>query len=464
MVFMKKCRVIIQILFTAAIGCILSSPLLADARQFDRRTPLVIAVEKVGQAVVNINTEEAPRQARNPFRGFLGDDLFNRYFREFSPPNRRGKRSLGSGVIIDPRGYILTNEHVIARAQSIKITLIDKREFTAKLIGADKKSDLAIIKITPDKNLPFVKMGRSNDLMIGETVMAIGNPFGLQHTVTTGIVSALNRSLPISKGKSLSGFIQVDVPINPGNSGGPLLNINGSLIGINTAIHQNAEGIGFAIPIDKAKRIVNDLIEFGQVRRGWLGVSVQDLTDDLVHMFKLTHNYGVLVTKVFKNGPMDKSKFRQGDILVSIDGQEIADKSSYQDKIASYPINDVVQFGFIRNGRHRKARALVSEIPKNYAKEFSKDWLGLQVKTLTNELARRYRVSAREGVIVVSTIPDSASGKIGISPGDVIRQVNKNTIKNENDFQKALLEAGNMSSVLLLVQRGRSGYYVTLEP
>jgi serine protease Do len=462
---MNKCRFIIQIALIASIIGALFLPPQSDARpQFERRTPLVIAVEKVGPAVVNINTEEAPRQARNPFRGFLGDDLFKRYFREFSPPNRRGKRSLGSGVIIDPRGYILTNEHVIARAQSIKITLIDKREFTATLIGADKKSDLAIIKITPDNNLPFVKMSRSNDLMIGETVLAIGNPFGLQHTVTTGIISALNRSLPISKGKSLSGFIQVDVPINPGNSGGPLLNINGSLIGINTAIHQNAEGIGFAIPIDKAKRIVNDLIEFGQVRRGWLGVSVQDLSDDLVKMFKLSHNYGVLINKVFKNSPMDKSGFRQGDILVSIDGQEIANKSSYLDKITSYPINDVVKFGFIRDGRNRTARALVSDIPKDYAHEFSIDWLGLEVKTLTNELARRYRLSANEGVVVVSTVPNGASGKIGISPGDVIRQVNKNKIKNEDDFQKALIEAGNMSSVLLLVQRGRSGYYVTVEP
>ncbi|MGV7222155.1 MAG: Do family serine endopeptidase [Nitrospinales bacterium] len=462
---MKKCRNNIQITLTAFILVVLFSPPQVDAGQnFDRRTPLVIAVEKVGPAVVNINTEEAPRQARNPFRGFLGDDLFKRYFKEFSPPNRRGKRSLGSGVIIDPRGYILTNEHVIARAQSIKITLIDKREFTATLIGADKKSDLAIIKITPDKNLPFVKMSRSNDLMIGETVLAIGNPFGLQHTVTTGIISALNRSLPVSKGKSLSGFIQVDVPINPGNSGGPLLNINGSLIGINTAIHQNAEGIGFAIPIDKAKRIVNDLIEYGQVRRGWLGVSVQDLNEDLVKMFKLTHNYGVLINKVFKNSPMEKSNFRQGDILVSIDGQEIADKSSYQDKIASYPINDVVQFGFIRDGRHRKARALVSEIPKNYANELSRDWLGLEVKTLTKELARHYRISASEGVVVIATVPKSESDKIGIRQGDVIRQVNKNSIKNENDFQKALLEAGKLSSILLLVQRGRSGYYVTLEP
>ena len=440
-------------------------PLRATAqREFDRRTPLVIAVEKVGPAVVNINTEEAPRQVRNPFRGFFGDELFRKYFKNYSPHKRRGKRSLGSGVLIDPRGYILTNEHVIARAQNIKITLIDKREFSARLIGADKQSDLAVIKITSDKPLPFVKMGRSHDLMAGETVLAIGNPFGLQHTVTTGIISALNRTLPVSKNVSYSGFIQVDVPINPGNSGGPLLNINGALIGINTAIQQNAEGIGFAIPIDKAQRIVKDLIEFGQVRRGWLGVSVQNLTDDLVRMFKLSHQYGVLVTKIFKAGPVAKSRIRQGDILVSIDGQEIANKSAYNDKVASYTTNDVIRFGYIRNGKPGNAKVKVTAMPKYYVGEFAKEWLGLQVKNLSQSLARRYRLRAREGVVVVATMPNSASGRIGISPGDVIRQVNKNTVKNEKDFHEALMEAGKLSSILLLVQRGRSGYYVTLEP
>ena len=218
-------------------------PIIAEAdRKFDRRTPLVITAEKVGPAVVNIYTEEAPRQTRNPFRGFFGDELYQKYFKDYSPPTRRGKRSLGSGVIIDPRGYILTNQHVITRAQRIKITLIDKRVFDASLIGADAKSDLAIIKINSSKPLPFVRMGRSNDLMIGETVIAIGNPFGLQHTVTSGIISAVNRTVRIDEDISFSDFIQVDVPINPGNSGGPLLNINGALIGINTTIQRNSSG------------------------------------------------------------------------------------------------------------------------------------------------------------------------------------------------------------------------------
>ncbi len=454
-----------SLLFLIALTGIMWFPIIAEAdRKFDRRTPLVITAEKVGPAVVNIYTEEAPRQTRNPFRGFFGDELYQKYFKDYSPPTRRGKRSLGSGVIIDPRGYILTNQHVITRAQKIKITLIDKRVFDASLIGADVKSDLAIIKINSSKPLPFVRMGRSNDLMIGETVIAIGNPFGLQHTVTSGIISAVNRTVRIDEDTSFSDFIQVDVPINPGNSGGPLLNINGSLIGINTTIRRNAEGIGFAIPIDKARRIVRDLIEFGKVRRGWLGVSVQDLTDELVRVFKLSSRQGVLITKVFKSGPMHDAKMLQGDILLTIDGREVADKSSFQDKVSSYTINDVIEFGYLRDGRQQKSRVRISHMPKFLGGDFTKEWLGLIVKSLDRSRVQRNPLSAKTGVIVVSAVQGSVSERVGISPGDVIRQVNKNKIRNEKDFHKAVLEAGKLSSVLLLVQRGRFGYYVTLEP
>ncbi|MBT7936309.1 MAG: trypsin-like serine protease, partial [Nitrospina sp.] len=235
---------------------------------YERRTPLVRAVEKVSPAVVNIYTTEISRSARNPFRNF-NNNLFDKFFKDFLPPTRSQKRSLGSGVLINADGFILTNEHVIAKAAKIHVVLSDKQEFDASVIGADTKSDLAIIKIDSDRSLPFVEMGRSDDLMIGEQVLAIGNPFGLQQTVTTGIISALNRNLRAGKNKVYSDFIQVDASINPGNSGGPLLNINGSLIGINTAIYQKAEGIGFAIPIDHAKRIVLELVNYGKVRRGW---------------------------------------------------------------------------------------------------------------------------------------------------------------------------------------------------
>ena len=208
----------------------ISAPALAHDTA-NRRTPIVTAIERTGPAVVNIFTEEAPRQKKNPFRDFMGDRLFEKFFDEFYRHGESGRRSLGSGVIIDPKGYILTNEHVVAKAARVKVTLIDNREFEAKVVGADIKSDLAVIKIDSKRPLPFVRLGRSDDLMIGETVVAIGNPFGLKHTVTTGIISALDRTIHASKRQVYNDFIQVDASINPGNSGGPLLNINGSLIG-----------------------------------------------------------------------------------------------------------------------------------------------------------------------------------------------------------------------------------------
>ncbi|SVD40927.1 uncharacterized protein METZ01_LOCUS393781, partial [marine metagenome] len=272
------------------------------AQDDSRRTPIVKAVEGVGTSVVNINTEEAMPVARNPFRDSRSP-FFDQFFKGFFPRLNNKRRSLGSGVIIHPEGYILTNEHVVAKATRIKVTLIDKREFDARLVGADIKSDLAVIKIENKENLPHVSLGRSDDLMIGETVIAIGNPFGLQHTVTTGIISALHRSIKGSKNRVYRGFIQLDASINPGNSGGPLLNINGSLIGINTAIFKQAEGIGFAIPINKAKRIINDLIRYGKVRRGWLGVSVQDMTHEMLRFFHLDRVKGVVVSQVMKGGP-----------------------------------------------------------------------------------------------------------------------------------------------------------------
>ena len=262
------------------------------AENDNRRTPIVKAVERVGASVVNINTEEVAPAVRNPFRDSR-NPFFDQFFKEFFPSRDNNRRSLGSGVIIHPEGYILTNEHVVSKATIIKVTLIDKREFDARLVGSDIKSDLAVIKIETNENLPHVSLGRSDDLMIGETVIAIGNPFGLQHTVTTGIISALHRSIKGGGNRVYREFIQLDASINPGNSGGPLLNIEGSLIGINTAIFKQAEGIGFAIPINKAKRIINDLIRYGKVRRGWLGVSVQSITKEMLSFFNIERVRGV---------------------------------------------------------------------------------------------------------------------------------------------------------------------------
>ena len=401
---------------------------------------------------------------KNPFRDFMGDRLFEKFFDDFYQQRESGRRSLGSGVIIDPKGYILTNEHVVARAVRVKVTLIDNREFEGKVVGADIKSDLAVIKIDPDRPLPYVKMGRSDDLMIGETVVAIGNPFGLKHTVTTGIISALDRTIHASERQVFNDFIQVDASINPGNSGGPLLNINGSLIGINTAIFKEAQGIGFAIPIDNARRIVDDLLQYGKVRRGWLGVSVQDLTPKVARHFGLDHVHGVLVTNVFRNSPAKRAGLRPGDILLSIDGHEIADKPDYFRQIASYTVDDRFQLGYLHEGRRRRVSVHISPVSPDAAGEMAKQWLGVAVRDINWKHAKRYNIMARNGVVVTKVRQSGPSRKVGILPGDIIRQMNESKIRNMDEFNKAILEAGKLSSVLLLVQRGRNSYYVTLEP
>ena len=452
---------------TLFLGLILSGLVGSPAAAYDtdnRRTPIVTAVERVGPAVVNIFTEEAPRQTENPFRGFMADHLFEKYFEDFYQQKESDRRSLGSGVIIDPKGYILTNEHVVAKAVRVKVTLSDNREYEGKVVGADIKSDLAVIKIDPDRPLPYVEMGRSDDLMIGETVVAIGNPFGLKHTVTTGIISAVNRTIRASEKQVFNDFIQVDASINPGNSGGPLLNINGALIGINTAIFKDAQGIGFAIPIDKAKRIVDNLLQYGKVRRGWLGVSVQDLTPKVARHFGLDHVHGVLVTNVFRRSPAKRAGLEPGDILLRIDGHEIADKSDYFRQIASYTVDDHFRLKYLRNGHRHKARVHISPISKDAAKEMAKQWLGVSVKNINWKRAKRHNIMARNGVVVAKVRSKSPSEEVGIKPGDVIRQVNESKIRNMAEFNTAILEAGKLNSVLLLVQRGRNSYYVTLEP
>ena len=428
-----------------------------------RRTPLVVAVEKVSPAVVNIYTSEIGRSPRNPFRDF-GNNLFDQFFNDFFYQNRNNKKSLGSGVLIDREGYIITNEHVVARASEIHVALSDKREFEARVIGADIKSDLAIIKIDSKQLLPFVPMGRSDDLMIGEQVLAIGNPFGLRHTVTTGIISALNRNIKAGKNKVYSDFIQVDASINPGNSGGPLININGSLIGINTAIYQKAEGIGFAIPIDDAKRIVDELIRFGKVRRGWLGVSVQEMNSQLSRHFKLDRKKGVLVLKVVDKSPADVAGLMRSDVILAIGGHEVIGKTEFQNRMASYAVDDKVRFSILRKGKTVEIDVRIMSIPKQYVAEFTRDWLGFQVQQNNPGFARKNRLRTRKGMVVINVTPKSAADRIGISPGDVIRQVNQDRIATEEDYNKAIADLSNPDRILLLVQRGRQGYYVTLEP
>ena len=433
------------------------------AEDGNRRTPIVKAVEKIGASVVNINTQEVAPAGQNPFRDSR-NPFFDQFFKEFFPRLNNDRRSLGSGVIIHPGGYILTNEHVVAKATSIKVTLIDKREFDARLVGADIKSDLAVIKIETKENLPHVDLGRSDDLMIGETVIAIGNPFGLQHTVTTGIISALHRSIEGGKNRVYRDFIQLDASINPGNSGGPLLNINGSLIGINTAIFKQAEGIGFAIPINKAKRIINDLIRYGKVRHGWLGVSVQGMTKEMLRFFHIDRVKGVVVAQVMEESPGARAGLKRGDVILFLENNEVSDKSDYSERVSTYPVGNTIYMKILRDGEEKAVSLKVSLLPESQVADYVKMWLGFSVDEIKQSLVQRNRLATSQGVVVTSVAPNSVSGKIGIRSGDIIRQVNQLRIKNEKDFRAAMVKAAGRDTVLVLVQRGQNGYYVTLEP
>ena len=433
------------------------------AENDNRRTPIVKAVERVGASVVNINTEEVAPAVRNPFRDSR-NPFFDHFFKEFFPSRDNNRRSLGSGVIIHPEGYILTNEHVVSKATIIKVTLIDKREFDARLVGADIKSDLAVIKIETNENLPHISLGRSDDLMIGETVIAIGNPFGLQHTVTTGIISALHRSIKGGENRVYRGFIQLDASINPGNSGGPLLNIEGSLIGINTAIFKQAEGIGFAIPINKAKRIINDLIRYGKVRRGWLGVSVQSITKEMLSFFNIERVRGVVVTRIMERSPGARAGLKRGDVILSLENIEVNDKTDYSERVSTYPLGNTINMGILRGGKVESVSLKVSLLPASRVADYVKIWLGFTVNKIQQSFVRRYRLVTSQGVVVTSVTPNSVSDKIGVQSGDIIRQVNQVKIENEKDFRAAMVEVAGRDSVLILVQRGQNGYYVTLEP
>ena len=321
------------LILSLALGLALLGPLTAQAATAQRTTPVVEVVRASGPAVVNISS--TGRQRVSPFRS--GDDMLDRFFKEFFRPLEREQTNLGSGVIIDgKKGLIVTNSHVVAGGSDIRVQLADRRVFTAKLVGGDPSSDLAVLQIDPGgKPLPQVKLGDSRSLMIGESLVAIGNPFGLQHTVTTGVVSALNRRVPTGGGGWMGGLIQTDASINPGNSGGPLLNLDGEVMGINTAIFQRAQGIGFAIPVNRVRRVVDDLLTHGRVRPTWLGMQLQDLTPRLASHFGLDSVSGVVVLAVEAHSPAAQAGIKKGTVVLALDEVPLEDAADYQSRLGA---------------------------------------------------------------------------------------------------------------------------------
>jgi Do/DeqQ family serine protease len=418
-----------------------------------------VAVEKVGPAVVNISTTVTERV--NPFFPFHGEEFFRDFFPEmFSQQYTRS--SLGSGLIIDgEKGHAVTNHHVVARATEIKIITADQKEYKAKVIGSDPRSDLAVLRIEKDHRLPEVPLGKSDDLMIGETVIAIGNPFGLSHTVTTGVISAMDRSVR-AEDQVYRNFIQTDASINPGNSGGPLLNIDGEVIGINTAIYQKAQGIGFAIPVDKVRRVVHELLRSGEVRIPWLGLDVQELTPDLKKAFQLNeHSGGILVSDIAQGSPAEQTDLKRGDVLTKIENLPLKEVSDYRDALAEFTPGEPLRLTILRRGQERSISIQPGVFPPGRAIETVFRRTGILVSDADPKTIREYGLKGG-GVVIEKVRKDSEAGRIGLQSGDLVLKINDFPVPNLEEFKNAVSRSHHLPSITLLVRRGPYGYSLTL--
>jgi len=463
------------------LGCFWVSIVTASENSIDNWRSLgsnfASIVKKVSPAVVFIRVEQnvennsafndTTRPPNDPFN-LYNDDFMRRFFgQQFqqrqAPRQQQQIVGQGSGFIMSQDGYILTNNHVAGKADRITVKLQDGREFAAKLIGADDHSDVAVIKIKA-QGLPSVRLGNSDDLEVGEWVLAIGNPFGLSHTVTAGIVSAKGRSsIGIA---DYEDFIQTDAAINPGNSGGPLINLNGEVVGINTAIFSKSGGymgIGFTIPINMVKAIRDQLIADGKVTRGYLGVSIQNLTPELAKSFGLKNHDGILVADVMKKSPAEKGDMKQGDVILKLRGKAVQDTDKFRNQIALIVPGQTVSITILRQGIQKSLNVTIAKHPES-DQVASKDSerlekLGLALTPLTPQLADKFGYQGENGVLIASVENGSIAAFSGLRPRMLIQEVNQKPVSTVEDFLKLLPDKGNL---LLLVKAGQQTIYLTL--
>ncbi len=431
-------------------------------------------VKVVSPVVVNISTSKIVERDSSPF-----SDLFDDQFFDFMDPHHKPRkwkeRSLGSGVIVSSDGLILTNAHVVEKADEIQVTLYDQQNLKGKIIGSDPKTDIAVIKISA-QNLSAIKWGNSDKIRVGEFVLAFGNPFSLSNTVTMGIVSAVGRAnVGIA---DYEDFIQTDAAINPGNSGGPLVNIKGELIGINTAIFSKTggyQGIGFAVPSNMAQSVMNQLINQGKVVRGWLGITIQNFTPELAKEFGLGKSAGALVTEILKGSPAEKAGMRRGDIITEVDDKEIKNVESLRNIIAQSKVGSRIQIKVIREGKPLLLTAIITELPQDMAQtvpgqpeeKFPAEenaLAGFNVMNLTREIAKQLDISIDEkGVVIVRVEPYSAAEDAGLKKGDLIQEINKKSVKNIQDFNNIVSKVKKGDTLLLFINRGGNRFYITLK-
>lgn len=438
--------------------------------------------KQADSGVVNIGTTTTVKQKNpfgfggpqgSPFEEFFNDDMFKFFFG--NPQGRGGQQqqprefkqaSLGSGFIIHESGLIVTNNHVIDKADVITVTIGSDREYKAKVIGADPKTDVALIKIEPKEKLTPLVLGDSDALQVGEIVVAIGNPFGLSHTITQGIVSAKERSIGFGP---YDNFIQTDTSINPGNSGGPLLNLNAEVIGINAAIQANGQGIGFAIPINLAKNIITQLKETGIVTRGWLGVWIQKMDPELAQSFGLENSQGALVSKIQKDSPADKAGIKPGDVILKVNGKEIRDSKELPIYVAGLPVGKEIKVDFMRDKKMQSTMLKIGKLEDAEGKETNSkkpqvapdeitemDKLGFKVSNISDKDREKLKLGSETGVIIEEIDQDGPSAQKGLQMGDVILEINREKIRDVASYRRLTKALKKGDSVMVLVRQGEN--------
>jgi serine protease Do len=429
---------------------------VAHAIPAERPDSFAELVEKLSPAVVYIRTEQPAGRERDVFEEFFGRRM---------PGRPRRPSGTGSGFVISADGYVVTNNHVVENAQKITVVLHDGRELAGDVVGRDPKTDLALLKVKVDGELPTAPLGDSDAIRVGDWVVAIGNPFGLDHTVTVGILSARGRNIDAGP---YDDFLQTDASINPGNSGGPLIDTNGRVIGINTAINAAGQGIGFAIPINLAKELLPQLKAHGSVTRGWLGVQIQKVTPELAESIGLPKPGGALVSDVFEDSPAAKAKLQRRDVIVEFDGQPIDNFEDLPRRVAAATPGKDVEIVVLRDGKRKKLEVTLAKMDQEEVKpaaekpsSASEEW-GFQAETLSEALIERFDLDAdARGVVVIDVDPDSPAGEAGLQPRDVIVEAGKQAIENVEELEEALEAAGK--SALLLVQRGEGTLFLAIK-
>ncbi|MFQ5484316.1 MAG: DegQ family serine endoprotease [Desulfobacterales bacterium] len=425
---------------------------------------------RVSSAVVNIRTVKTIKGGGRVFRQFRPnphrkDDPFRDFFEKFfgERDQREFKqRSLGSGFFIDKKGFIVTNNHVIENADKIKVKLNNGKEFDAKIVGRDPNTDLALIKIESPNGLPVIELGDSNALKVGEWVVAIGSPFGLEHTVTAGIVSAKGRV--IGSGP-YDDFIQTDASINPGNSGGPLIDMSGKVVGINTAIIASGQGIGFAVPINMAKLVIEQLKESGEVSRGWLGVGIQPLSDEMAEYYGIKDRKGALVVEAFPDDPAYKAGIRSKDIIIELNGMTIENSRDLTRKIAAIPVGSTAEVKVLREGKTKTFKVVIGKrddkkiFAEGYRKEQESE-LGIRVSKITPEMAQRFGLKEAEGVLVLDVEEQSKGSKAGVLIGDVIKEINHQPVSTAEEFSSTIANIKKGDAFNLFIWRRNAGFLV----